>query len=205
MVSSASFARNAPGPPPPPSSTSHGGNGGSSVADSQPPNLSGQREVREVRPDSSALPTPLARELAANKDLPEVPTPSPRGDSGVSAFSEREHAHLRNTSDPATVSTMDAVISSPPRTSHMSAGHRRVGRTPKMEEGALEAANAQQPPGIVSPPTNGTAESGEDYINARANTVVSPVEARTEQPPRPGSRTSAFRENAEDLGGSGRS
>lgn len=66
----------------------------------------------------------------------------------------------------------------------------------------MEAANSQSP-GIVSPPTNGTGESGEDYINARGHGIVSPVDVRTE-PPRPGSRPSAFRENTEDLDGSGR-
>lgn len=198
LVSSNSFARNAPGPPPPPSSTSHGG--ASSLAGSHHP-APAQPQQQEIRPDSSALPTPLARDLA-NKDLPELPaSPHPRGDSGVSAFSERERAHLRNTSDPATVSTMDAVISSPPR-SQMAPGHR-VASPPILEEGSIEAANSAQPAGIVSPPTNSTAE-GEDYLGARGmHSSASPVEVRAD-PPRPASRRSAFRESAEDLDGSGR-
>lgn len=171
MVSSTSFARNAPGPPPPPSSTSHGG--ASSVAGTSQP-------------------------IATTKELPELPSGSPRGESGVSAFSERERLHLRNTSDPATVSTMDAVIA--PSRSQTLAGNR-VASPPILEEGALEAANKVQPPSVVSPPTDGTAE-GDDYVGARTmhGVLVSPVEARTE-PPRPGSRKSAFRESAEDLGG----
>lgn len=199
MLSSNSFARNAPGPPPPPSSTSHGG--ATSVADSRHAPGPSQVPQQELRPDSSALPTPLARDLA-RKDLPELPASPHRGDSGVSAFSERERAHLRNTSDPATVSTMDWVISSPPR-SQMSPGHR-VASPPIMEEGVMEAAKAQ-PPGFVSPPTDGTAE-GEDYIGARVrhSIVISPVEGRLD-PPRPGSKKSAFRESAENLGGSGSS
>ncbi|KAJ4385722.1 hypothetical protein N0V93_010151 [Gnomoniopsis smithogilvyi] len=181
MVSSTSIARNAPGPPPPPSSTSHGG--ASSVAG------------YSSHPVAAAATT-------ENKELPELPSGSPRGDSGVSAFSERERSHLRNTSDPATVSTMDAVIA-PPRSQTM-AGNR-VASPPILEEGALEAANKTQPSSVVSPPTDGTAE-GEDYIGARTmhGVLVSPVEARTE-PPRPGSRKSAFRESAEDLGGEGSS
>lgn len=183
MVSSTSFARNAPGPPPPPSSTSHGGGGASSVA------------------GSSQQPVAVAA-AASNKDLPELPSGSPRGDSGVSAFSERERSHLRNTSDPATVSTMDAVIapSSHPRSQMMSGN--RVASPPILEEGALEAANKTQASSVVSPPTDGTAE-GDDYIGARTmhGMLVSPVEGRTTEPPRPGSRKSAFRESAEDLGG----
>lgn len=183
MVSSTSFPRNVPGPPPPPSSTSHGG-ASSSVAGSSYPAA------------GAAVPS------VANKDLPELPSGSPRGESGVSAFSERERAHLRNTSDPATVSTMDAVISPPQPRSHTMAGNR-VASPPILEEGALEAANKTQPPSVVSPPTDGTAE-GDDYMGARTmhGMLVSPVEARTE-PPRPGSRKSAFRESAEDLGGDG--
>lgn len=181
MVSSTSFPRNVPGPPPPPSSTSHGGAPSSIGGYSQP--VAG-----------------AAGATAANKDLPELPSGSPRGESGVSAFSERERAHLRNTSDPATVSTMDGVISPPQPRSQTMAGNR-VASPPILEEGALEAANRAQPPSVVSPPTDGTAE-GDDYMGARTmhGMLVSPVEARTEAP-RPGSRKSAFRESAEDLGG----
>ncbi|CAN8102576.1 unnamed protein product [Discula destructiva] len=174
LVSSTSFARNAPGPPPPPSSTSHGG--ASSVAGSQHP-VPVQPQQQEMRPDSGALPTPLARDLA-NKELPGLPAPSPRGESGVSAFSERERAHLRNSSDPATVSTMDAVVSAIPPRSQMSQG-RRVGSPPIFEEGAIDAAKAQ-PLEVVSPPTNSTAE-GEDYLAARGiHGIVSPVEPRAD-------------------------
>lgn len=188
MVSSTSFARNAPGPPPPPSSTSHGGSGRGGDA------------------SSVVAAGPSLQHAANNKDLPELPAGSPRGDSGVSDFSERERAHLRNTSDPATVSTMDAVIAVPPAAtrSQMMAGNR-VASPPILEEGAVEAANhAVGQPGVVSPPTDGTAE-GEDYLGARGmHGLISPVEAR-EEIPRPGSRRSAFKESVEDLDGDGRS
>lgn len=201
IVSSASLARNTPGPPPPPSSASHGG-GASSISGPGQPGPSQPQPPQEVGPDSSALPTALRRRLAdGDKDLPELAATPYRSESGVSALSERERQHLRNTSDPATVSTMEGVISSPPH-SHMSTGHR-VASPPVMEEGTMEAARAS-PPEMVSPPTDGTAE-GEDYVGVRGmHGTVSPVEARSELP-RPSSRKSVFRERAEDLDGLGRS
>lgn len=219
MVSSTSFARNAP--PAPPSSESYAT---SSVAGSQPP---AQRRP-PVRPDSTALPTPLARSYEA-QELSASPAgggssssgagaggyshthtqsqsqsqsqdqnaTTPRGESGVSAFSERDRTHLRNLSDPATVSTMDGTIASVAPRSQTYGG--RSDSRPIMEEGAVAAANEGQAPSIVSPPTGSEAE-GEDYLSARAMGDVSPVNVRSEQPGPGGVRRGAFRESDEDLG-----
>lgn len=204
MVSSTSFARNAP--PAPPSSESYAT---SSVAGSQPPApaASTQRWAGPVRSyeaqELSASPAggggggggggPSSHDNDQNAS-----STTPRGDSGVSAFSERDRTHLRNLSDPATVSTMDGTIASvAPRSQTHYGG--RVASPPILEEGAVAAANEAQAPGIVSPPTEGEAE-GEDYLSARATGGISPVNVRSEQPA-PGSvRRSAFRESDEDLG-----
>lgn len=229
LVSSTSFARNIP--PAPPSSESYAT---SSVAGSGlPPASTATNKRSAVRPDSTALPTPLARAYDA-KELPATPPgegPSssssqddnnnnnnnnnnrptgklPRGDSDVSAFSERERSHLRQLSDPATVSTMDAVIA--PNTNTTAAAARshtahggRVGSPPILEEGAVAAANAgAAPQDVVSPPTGGETD-GEDYVGSRLGPGdVSPVNVRSE-PPAAAARRSAFRESDEDLGRSG--
>lgn len=152
--------------------------------------------------------------------------PSPRGESGVSAFSEREKTHLRNISDPATVSTMDATIgaSSPPLGAQQ---HRFSGPGPMiMEEGTgtlggddentptatATGAQGQNQTLMVSPPTAGEDGEGEDYLSARGSAGdVSPVVPRggsnqshqnlTSEEGRPGSRgrRSAFRESEEDI------
>lgn len=244
LVSSTSFARNIP--PAPPSSESHAT---SSVAGGGLPPESVSNSSRRSpppsynpsgRPESTALPTPLARQYDA-KELPAMPSShgepapqdggprtssptssrpvaQPRGGSEVSAFSERERAHLRNLSDPATVSTMDAIISPEGRPSSR-AHHAGL----SLGEGAVEAANErsriagpgsmsgalqqqqQRTPSVVSPPTGSEAE-GEDYIGARirgAAAVVSPVDGQAgEMPAGAGTeRKSAFRESEEDLGG----
>lgn len=218
LVSSTSFGRNIP--PAPPSSESHAT---SSVAGSGLPPESTATRRSPVRPDSVALPTPLARAYDA-KELPATPPgdgPSsssqdnnnpdpiaaaastsrhPRGGSDVSAFSERERSHLRNLSDPATVSTMDAVIA--PSTVAAAAVAARSRSPPILEEGAVAAANAAAgPPDVVSPPTGGEAE-GEDYLGAQLGAGdVSPVNVRVEPPA--AARRSAFRESDEDLDGGG--
>lgn len=212
-------------PPAPPSSASHQS---SSVAGGAAAAAQQQQQPHNVRPDSSALPqtspssyrygargTAAAAAVAAQSQQPQ--DPSPRGESGVSAFSERERTHLRNLSDPATVSTMDGTItaaSSPPL--HQ---HGRFSPTPRpiMEEGTLASLNGVNDGGdgdhstprqmttevTVSPPTAGDVD-GEDYVSARGGgssgeEVVSPVvpgpppprlttAANEEEEPRPGSR-----------------
>lgn len=211
IVSSNSAAVNSSSqnfPPAPPSSASHQS---SSVAPPPPPSSRPQ-----VRPDSSALPTAFASSphgrsatqqqsplhsssSAANPtELPSSSSPhdggeqqpeTPRGESGISAFSERERSHLRNLSDPATVSTMDGTIaaSSPPiGIQQRFPNHPR----PVMEQGALASLN-DRPQTIVSPPTAGEVE-GDDYLSARGE--VSPVLPRHDN-----ERRSAFRESTEDL------
>lgn len=226
LVSSTSFARNIP--PAPPSSESYAT---SSVAGGGLPPESTATKRSPVRPDSTALPTPLARAYDA-KELPATPPGEgpafsldgnnnnnnkpaasryhPRGDSDVSAFSERERSHLRQLSDPATVSTMDAVIAptnvaaaAANRSHTAQQGGGRVGSPPILEEGAVAAANAGAAhQDVVSPPTGSEAE-GEDYVGARmAPGPVSPVNVRSE-PPAASVRRSAFRESDEDLGGGG--
>lgn len=198
-------------PPAPPSSASHQSSsvaGGAAAAQQQPHN---------VRPDSSALPQTSpssyrygARGTAAAQGQ-QPQDPSPRGESGVSAFSERERTHLRNLSDPATVSTMDGTItaaSSPPL--HQ---HGRFSPTPRpiMEEGTLASLNSvgggvndddgdhtprQMTTEVtVSPPTAGDVD-GEDYVSARGGgssgeEVVSPV---VPGPPAPRLTTTAANE-----------
>lgn len=193
-ISGTSFARNRYGPPPPPSSTSHGG--APSIASSRHPAPTAQPN-QEIRRSSSALPTPLARDLAAVTTSTALPEPPQRGNSDVSGFSEPERQHLRNVSDPATVSTMDGVIAAPPRAVQIMATGHRMASAPVLGHDAVLAANAQAG-GLVSPPTDGTAE-GEDYLGARVmRGIVSPVEG-TMEPPRPGSsKRSVFREKLED-------
>lgn len=216
-------------PPAPPSSASH-----------QSSSVAGAAAQQNMRPDSSALPKipPSSYRYGGGAATAELPTsvkgaqnqrqpqdPSPRGESGVSAFSERERTHLRNLSDPATVSTMDGTIaaSSPPLQQQ-----GRFSPTPRpiMEEGTLASLNNNSDGGAqrqltldVSPPTAGDID-GEDYISARggsgssAEEVVSPVvpapavaeeeqqqQQQHPQQPRPGSRgrRSAFRESTEDI------
>lgn len=243
LVSSTSFARNIP--PAPPSSESHAT---SSIAGGGLPPESVTSSSRRSpppsgRPESTALPTHLASQYDA-KELPATPpgdggepqapregasrtsspvngrpAAQPRGGSEVSAFSERERAHLRNLSDPATVSTMDAIISPEGRPSSRTHHHGAL----NLGEGAVAAANErargigsgagaqqqQQTPSVVSPPTGSEAE-GEDYVGARvrgAAGVVSPIDGRAGEMPAPAwagpgaERKSAFRESDEDLGG----
>lgn len=221
IVSSTSFPRNAP--PAPPSSESHATSSVASGGRRPPPRPRDhhhhhqQQQRSPTRPESTALPTPLARIYDA-KELPATPLPSspqadgssnnndrpvtPRGESGVSAFSERERSHLRNISDPATVSTMDGTIAPRPQATH---GGGRVASPPIpiLEEGAIAAANAAQPPESVSLPTAGEADA-QDYLGARTlGSVVSPVEGTLAEPPMGSMRRSAFRESDRDLGGRG--
>lgn len=199
----ASSSRN---PPPPPSSSSF----------SQPP-------PREARPDSSALPVaspfnndhdhgsvPPDGDGVPATDVPPAspPQPAPRGDSGVSAFSERDRAHLRNISDPATVSTMDGgggTVVGSPRIAAQQAG--RLASPPIMEEGVIDQLSSLPPgtpPPVVSPPTAGETTDGEDYISARSRSeVVSPVNrTATHGTSSSPARRSIFRESREDMGGS---
>lgn len=180
---------------------------------------------QQVRPDSPALPatSPYDSELTptAGKPLP-APTSnrndaaasedqeSPRGESGVSAFSERERSHLRNISDPATVSTMDGTLVGSPRLGPQQTS--RVASPPIMEEGSLNPLRNNPtpgtPPAVISPPTAGEAE-GDDYVSARSSSgPVSPLNPppgtsvpRSNNSPAP-SRKSIFRESMEDMGGS---
>lgn len=184
---------------------------------------------QQVRPDSPALPatSPYDNDTTptAGKPLP-TPTPhsgnnnaaaasgteeSPRGESGVSAFSERERTHLRNISDPATVSTMDGtVVGGSPRLGPQQTS--RAAEPPIMEEGTLEPlrsnpAAAGTPP-VISPPTAGETDA-EDYVSAKSGSgPVSPLNPppgpqvpRSSNSPAP-SRKSIFRESMEDMGGS---
>lgn len=159
-----------------------------------PPSSASLSSSNQPRHDSSTIPQ------ANNKALPELPAhSSPRSASGVSAFSERDRAHLRQISDPATVSTMGGTI--------LSGG--RVASPPPhpiLEEGALERANSGGPgnqsretpstSSVVSPPTAGEEGQGTDYLDARARAGdVSPVAVRTTEP----GRRSAFRESSEDM------
>lgn len=182
---------------------------------------------RQVRPDSPALPATSPHDSdhtpTAGKPLPD-PTSggnnaaasgtqeSPRGESGVSAFSERDRSHLRNISDPATVSTMDGTIVGSPRLGPQQQTPR-VASPPIMEEGSLNAlrntaVGAGTPPAVISPPTAGETD-GEDYVSARSsggpvsplNPPPGPSVPRSNNSPAP-SRKSIFRESMEDMGGS---
>ncbi|KUI57512.1 hypothetical protein VP1G_04800 [Cytospora mali] len=132
------------------------------------------------------------------------PQQAPRGESGVSAFTERDRSHLRQLSDPATVSTMDDTVVGSPRLAPQQAGGV-VGR-PILEEGTMDTLRGQPldtPPAVVSPPTAGEID-GEDYISSRSRSVVvSPV---NQTAPHGASsspaRRSIFRESREDMGGS---
>lgn len=180
-----------------------------------PPGADGPPSVSSFSQDSNAR-------GHAGSPAPEANTSAstlPRGESGVSAFSERERSHLRNLSDPATVSTMDAVIgpsssvrsTSAARPHAAGGGVARVGSPPILEEGAVEAANAaaEASSDVVSPPTGDEVE-GEDYVAARAARAgnVSPVNVRSgplaATPAVSSARKSAFRESDEDLGGTSR-
>ncbi|ROW04475.1 hypothetical protein VMCG_04975 [Cytospora schulzeri] len=155
-------------------------------------------------------------------DVPSTSPPeqAPRGDSGVSAFSERDRAHLRNISDPATVSTMDGTIVGSPRIAPQQMGGRVASPVIMEEEGGAidslgggggggdHSGNSHvpgtPPPALVSPPTADGEADGEDYISSRSRSdVVSPVN-RTAPHGASSSpaRRSIFRESREDMGGS---
>lgn len=212
-------------PPAPPSSASHQSSSVAAGAGAGAATI-GAASSR-TRPDSSALPqpSPSNRYGAAAAELPssgishqQPQDPSPRGESGVSAFSERERTHLRNLSDPATVSTMDGG-SSPPMHAQGRFSPTPTTRRPIMEEGTLSSLVDERGGGqstssviVVSPPTAGEAD-GEDYLSAKGGSgsseeevVVSPVvqsrqtAAASNDGPRPDSgRRSAFQESAEDI------
>ena len=179
---------------------------------------------QQVRPDSPALPASSPYDddqtPTAGKPLP-APTSnaaaasgdqeSPRGESGVSAFSERDRSHLRNISDPATVSTMDGTLVGSPRLGPQPTS--RVASPPIMEEGSLNPLRSNTtpdtPPALVSPPTAGETDA-EDYVSARGSNSgpVSPLNPppgpsvpQSANSPAP-SRKSIFRESMEDMGGS---
>lgn len=174
------------------------------------------------RPDSPALPASSPYDddqtPTASKPLPAQSSnntasgdqESPRGESGVSAFSERDRTHLRNISDPATVSTMDGTIVGSPRLGPQQTP--RMASPPIMEEGALNPLGSIQAPGTqtatISPPTAGETDA-EDYVSARGSSgPVSPLNPppgpsvpQSTNSPAP-SRKSIFRESMEDMGGS---
>lgn len=182
---------------------------------------------RDVRPDSPALPgassydhehAPGPGPATENPDgsagrgvvVPSTPPPppAPRGDSGVSAFSERDRNHLRNISDPATVSTMDGTIVGSPRIAPQQMSGR-VASPPIMEEGTIGSLGGGShpmmgtPPAVVSPPTAGETD-GEDYVSSRSRSdVVSPVNrtAHGHGSSSSPARRSIFRESREDMGG----
>ncbi|KAJ0114490.1 hypothetical protein J7T55_004733 [Diaporthe amygdali] len=195
-----------------------------------PPTASPFNPEQQVRPDSPALPATSPYDddhtPTAGKPLP-APTSnnsnaaaaassaaqgeSPRGESGVSAFSERDRSHLRNISDPATVSTMDGTLVGSPRLGPQPTG--RVASPPIMEEGSLNTLRSHPtpggtPPAVISPPTGGEAD-GEDYVSAKGssgpvsplNPPAAPPVPRSSNSPAP-SRKSIFRESMEDMGGS---
>ncbi|KAI3399674.1 hypothetical protein diail_6023 [Diaporthe ilicicola] len=201
--------------------------GGPSSRNPPPATSSGPQQ--QVRPDSPALPATSPYDddhtPTAGKPLPAATSyngnnntvaaspatqESPRGESGVSAFSERERSHLRNISDPATVSTMDGTIVGSPRLGPQQIG--RVASPPIMEEGSLNPLRSNPtpgtPPAVISPPTGGEAD-GEDYVSAKSGSgPVSPLNPppgppgpRSSNSPAP-SRKSIFRESSEDMGGS---
>lgn len=190
-----------------------------------PPPATSFSPEQQVRPDSPALPAtspydsdhtptaakPLPASTSNNINVAAATTqPSLRGESGISAFSEREKSHLRNISDPATVSTMDGTLVGSPRLAPQQMG--RVASPPIMEEGSLEPLSSNPtpntPPAVVSPPTGGEAD-GEDYVSAKSGSgPVSPLNPppgppgpRSSNSPAP-SRKSIFRESMEDMGGS---
>jgi hypothetical protein len=180
---------------------------------------------QRVRPDSAAPPasspydddqTPTAGKPLPAQTSGSTTAPgdqeSPRGESGVSAFSERERTHLRNISDPATVSTMDGTLVGSPRLGPQPTP--RVASPPIMEEGSLDAQRSHPtpgtPPAVISPPTAGENDA-EDYVSAKGSNSgpVSPLNPPPPGPsvPRPTnspapSRKSIFRESSEDMGGS---
>lgn len=180
---------------------------------------------QQVRPDSPALPATSPsydndHTPTAAKPLP-APTSgaaaasgdqeSPRGESGVSAFSERDRSHLRNISDPATVSTMDGTLVGSPRLGPQQQQASRVASPPIMEEGSLNPLRSNPAPGtdpaVISPPTAGETDA-EDYVSAKSGSgPVSPLNPppgpqvpRSSNSPAP-SRKSIFRESMEDMGG----
>lgn len=143
----------------------------------------------QVRPDSPALPasspydddqTPTAgKPLPAQYSSGAAPgdQESPRGESGVSAFSERDRSHLRNISDPATVSTMDGTLVGSPRLVPQQT--TRMASPPIMEEGSLNPLRSNAatgtPTATISPPTAGETDA-EDYVSARGSSgPVSPL------------------------------
>lgn len=173
-----------------------------------------QQQQQQMRPDSSALGQTSAyhhynrqegaTELPISSSSPQrggtqnqnanqtqAQDPSPRGESGVSAFSEREKMHLRNISDPATVSTMDGgtiVSSSSPPLGAQQHGRFSPHPRPIMEEGTLASlyddnnhhdgggGDSRGQTAVVSPPTAGDDADGEDYLSAKGSAgEVSPV------------------------------
>lgn len=147
--------------------------------------------------DDGSAPRPPGRD-----DTPELPAvaPAPRSASGVSAVSERDRAHLRQISDPATVSTMDGTARGSPRLAPQQAG-RVASPPPIREEGGPGPAAAGG--GSDLP-----AEEGEDYVSSRSRSVVvGPVHQGAAHGQGHGAsnspaRRSIFRESREDMGGS---
>lgn len=140
-----------------------------------------------------------------SNEIPNVaptpsPQPAPRGDSGVSAFSERDRLHLRNISDPATVSTMDGTLVGSPRLAPEPAVGR-VASPPIPEEGAMTTLGSGNP-SQSTPPAGET--DAEDYVSLRnRSAVVSPVNQNGPYGASSGAaRRSIFRESREDMGGS---
>ncbi|KAK7748643.1 hypothetical protein SLS53_000664 [Cytospora paraplurivora] len=153
---------------------------------------------------------PATQELDSTPNVPSTPTTrtAPRSESGVSAVSERDRAHLRQISDPATVSTMDGTIRGSPRLAPQQIG--RVASPPIREEDGPDPTTGDNPPNndptpVVSPPTEGEVE-GEDYVSSRSRSVVvSPVHqssAHGHGASNSPARRSIFRESREDMGGS---
>lgn len=217
LVSSTSYPLGTNSPPAPPSSASHATSSAARGARPAPPPQ--QTQANSTSPAAAQQPEsavpPRSAASGTNKNLPELPpssedvgggggsaaaaAPAARNSAGISVFSERERTHLRNSSDPATVSTMDATITGVPAAASQTVGGR-IQSPPILEEGAVAAANAtaagdgEESARVVSPPTGSTIQAGEDYL------TVSPVAARGEAPGPENERRSAFRESQEDLG-----
>lgn len=165
------------------------------------------------QPQEVAAAAPAARghddsapRLPGRDDTPELPAvaPAPRSASGVSAVSERDRAHLRQISDPATVSTMDGTARGSPRLAPQQAG-RVASAPPIREEGGPGPGPGPAAAGGGSDPP---AEEGEDYVSSRSRSVVvGPVHQGAAHGQGHGAsnspaRRSIFRESREDMGGS---
>ena len=159
---------------------------------------SGQRPVvppsDQMRPDSP----PLGMTYETYEPVIPAATGSrpltPRGESGVSGLSERDRSHLRQISDPTTVSSMETSGTSRPTDHPIPEEEMTLGTNP--------ASTPGESPGPVSPPSAGH-QGGEDCLNARRSQPSSPGAAAAASTSQQGSplRRSVFYESRDDLGG----